>query len=439
MDRLVFLHDYYDSVRRALEETLRYDYKPEQSLDFFSECQSRLANIHGNLSRVRGDDQASIAQHINELNRLSNWICLIERSHLGEFSWPFSEVLKGMADEILAETDLFGDTHKPIINIVSEGDGYRITYETTTMAPSSRRRFAFVVFPRPLKHHVLLHTLFGHELCHTAFHATVSGAVLKRALDVLTSHGPLRNVAELNDWLNLPSAPAEVRGSLAAYRARSGHDYVLTDADLASWRIEFLCDLFGLILFGPGFIPAHSSVISYSQRGSHVITKSHPIFEARSKLLIQAMRILGWDQPTLSPRSGDLHLAERRFLDEVCRDSASTTWEDFFEAADVSSAIRTVQAYLQTKAHLAYSPAPVKVTEALVGRLAARCPPIFEEFDEQNEPQFDRTHIGQTLYAGWLFWYGQDILGCDKLTFTQVNQLCDHALLQQAAINIARY
>ena len=41
--------------------------------------------------------------------------------------------------------------------------------------PSTNHRFAIVAFPRPLKHHVLLHTIFGHEIGHTAQHTNDAG------------------------------------------------------------------------------------------------------------------------------------------------------------------------------------------------------------------------------------------------------------------------
>ena len=44
------------------------------------------------------------------------------------------------------------------------------------------------------------------------------------------------------------------------------------------------------------------------------------------------------------------------------------------------------------------------------------------------------------LYAGWTYWFGREALaaGFPPLTFLQTNRLCDHALLQQQAIDLSR-
>ena len=67
---------------------------------------------------------------------------------------------------LLSEVLLSGGTIEPIIHVIAEGEGYQIVYED--ISSSVKSRFAIVAFPRSLKHHVLLHTIFGHELGHTA-------------------------------------------------------------------------------------------------------------------------------------------------------------------------------------------------------------------------------------------------------------------------------
>ena len=98
MSPLEFLHEELANVRRALDETLRYDYGPEQGREFYTECAERLAEIEKGLSSTRPSDLQTIRTRLNELQELSAWILLIERSHLGEFSWPFSDELKRIAN-----------------------------------------------------------------------------------------------------------------------------------------------------------------------------------------------------------------------------------------------------------------------------------------------------------------------------------------------------
>jgi hypothetical protein len=93
MSPLEFLHEEFENVKRALKETLRHDYVPERSKAYYDECVARLAEISKSISGVSPTDDVRIAGHVNELSLLAHWISFIERSHLGEFSWPFAEEL----------------------------------------------------------------------------------------------------------------------------------------------------------------------------------------------------------------------------------------------------------------------------------------------------------------------------------------------------------
>ena len=61
-----------------------------------------------------------------------------------------------------------------------DSKGYRIVNESQVPGASGKRRFVVVAFPRPLKHHVLLHSLFGHELGHTALYTPTAGTAIKQ-------------------------------------------------------------------------------------------------------------------------------------------------------------------------------------------------------------------------------------------------------------------
>ena len=208
----------------------------------------------GNTSKT---DLAGIKTRFDELTNLSVWISLIERSRLGEFSWPFADALfRKTAEILLSETALSGDVILPIVHIVADGEGYFIHYETTSA--SSKRKFAFIAFPRPLKHHVLLHSLFGHELGHTALHSVGAGSILQQdVITALQSSGPLADATAMDGWIHHSAAPAEIKRELNTYQSKTGVRYTFDDYCRLDWVDELICDLFGLLLFGPGFAAAH--------------------------------------------------------------------------------------------------------------------------------------------------------------------------------------
>jgi hypothetical protein len=252
MTPLEFLREEFENVKRALGETLRYEYGPERSIEYYSECQSRLSEIDKSIARISASAKNTISDHLAELSLLATWISLVERSRLGEFSWPFADELRRMATALLTEKTLKGDRRDPIIHIVAEGGGYRIVYEPSVPAASGRRRFVIVAFPRSLKHHVLLHSIFGHELCHTALHTAQAGVALRaEVMAALSAIGPLVDNSMATTWLSAANAPREIKAALSIYAGRHGRPYAFTDLDRQMWLIELMCDLFGLLLFGP--------------------------------------------------------------------------------------------------------------------------------------------------------------------------------------------
>jgi hypothetical protein len=263
MRPLEFLREELGNVERALQETLRHDYGPELSDEFYGECALRLDRIKDRLdpSSLVESDHNSIASLLGELGYVSNLISLIERSRLGEFSWPFADELRGLAKTLLAEADMFGQKTHPIIHVVADGRGYRIWTEDVVQAAVSSRRFAIVLFPRPHKDHVLLHAIFGHELGHAALGTTEVGAMLGSQVYPALTAGSMASEETATAWLNRDDSPAEVKTGLAEYQAKYGEPFRLKDEIRNWWLQEFICDLCGLLLFGPAFLAAHKTII----------------------------------------------------------------------------------------------------------------------------------------------------------------------------------
>ena len=117
-----FLEQQARNVEQALTETLRYDYGPKSTWDYYEECRKRLDLIKLAISTTLPTNYQGIEARIDELTSLSVWISLIERSRLGEFSWPFAEALRNMARELLAEKSLtaFDARSKQAAGIVPE-------------------------------------------------------------------------------------------------------------------------------------------------------------------------------------------------------------------------------------------------------------------------------------------------------------------------------
>ena len=400
-----FLDEEFANVQRALHETLRYDYGPDSTRTYYEECSNRLREIEKQIPRTTS---SQIWARLSELSSLAGWISLIERSRLGEFSWPFAELVRTIANPLLAETHIKGHAIQPIIHVVAEGEGYQIVYENAP-PPSSGNRFAIVAFPRPLKHHVLLHTIFGHELGHAAQDTNAAGALVASSVrQELSTAGQLSCSADMTSWIHDRSAPSEVKNELSDYLSDYGKQYEFEQHYIEKWLDELVCDLFGLLLFGPGFAAAHRALLRPTHRTPYeveVFDPTHPPYAVRQKMLVRAMRLLKWDQTITRPRDGKIHEAEKSALKYLLEDRY-IPWASFFDDNQLKRAITGLQSVLLQYGSLEYRKPNRKTLVTLVKRLSKRLPPILAGIGSDGKVRRDRTDMAQSLYAGWVYWLG---------------------------------
>lgn len=129
MAAFLYVQEEYENVRRALDESLRYDYGPGQTVDYYEECRFRLDGIRAELERRGQSGAAPVSDIVSQLWDLANRLTLIERSHLGEFSWPFADAIREIASPLLFEDEGLEGGHQPIIHMIAEGTSYQITSE----------------------------------------------------------------------------------------------------------------------------------------------------------------------------------------------------------------------------------------------------------------------------------------------------------------------
>ncbi|QXQ06117.1 hypothetical protein KX816_18335 [Sphingosinicellaceae bacterium] len=309
MDPRSFLVEEWKSVTATLNETLRHDYGPERSRTYFEECRVRLDVVEQALEDEPVMDRETIAEHMRALGALGSRISLIERSHLGEFSWPFSTIIENVAEKLFFETTL--DEHgnpkkmEPIVHVVAEGTDYLIVDDE--VPPPGERRIVIVAFPRQLKHHVLLHTIFGHELSHVAINAEGPGRDMARAVLPLLFYGPLQDETQASAWLRREDAPATIRATASA------PGFIFQEAWLANWRKEIVCDLFGLMLFGPAFAASHRTIFEAlcpPPDFFDLSSTTHPPYPVRQRILATAIHVLEWDTPVTVAADGAVNDAE---------------------------------------------------------------------------------------------------------------------------------
>ena len=431
MEPLDYLYETFGSVRSTLSQSLRFDYGPNCSSEFYAECSSRLDGIEQEIRLVSAVDYLTIAARIGEIELLANWIALIERSHLGEFSWPFADHVRSIAALFLSESTLSGIPSTPIIHIVAEGSGYQILNERRIPATTGRQRFAVIKFPRHFKENVLLHPLFGHELGHTAVFTTKTGGAIKsKVLPALLSGSDVSDATTITNWLHRNDAPTEIKSMLSSL----GGAYSFPNEYVERWHTEFLCDLFGLWLFGPCFVAAHKTLILSSSTTPFNPSETHPPYAARHRMLVRALRLLGWDSPAISPTHTEHRAAEQDFYDFVLADPYPS-WASVFSDAALKGGLSSIETIL-APFDLTFKLSSSDFLHVAVDRISRGIPPIFESLNESGSPNLVKSPFSHILQAGWIYWLGKARFKAGlPLRFEHANGLCNQALLQQTAIN----
>jgi hypothetical protein len=429
-----FLDEECESVLLALNETLRHDYGPARSLDYFNECKTRLTAIQESIRKNPSMNGKDIADNMRSLSEIGSRISLIERSHLGEFSWPFAEGIRDIAETLFAEEQLDGSFVKPIMHTIAEGMGYHIVDEVPV---AGSQRLVVVAFPRQFKHHVLLHSLFGHELGHTAFQSTGPGGVLRsQVLSALKDKTPLQDTIQATKW---------IRGATGS----SSTAYNFSEVSLHNWCIEIACDLFGLMLFGPSFAAAHRAILeplNCSPGDAIVQSFTHPSFPVRRRIISRAMESLGWHVPISAPSDGAVHDAEKALLDYAI-DQTGGDWAELFAPDQISEIVARLKNAFGAHTDFIFDRPDQGMLGDLVRQLTLCRPPISYEIDERGIASNASVPMKHCLYAGWCFWFGRDRLQAQvaasnplllNMSFLEINRLCEYALLQQRAIDMGK-
>lgn len=424
-----FLLQECKNVAALLDQTLRHEYGLDGSQDFYDECVTRLKFIEGQISTAA--DPNALEQWGFELNDLSKLICRIERSSLGEYSWPFVEQLKRMANAVCIENSASGNPSK--IYVLADGglDAYSIFPEPKR--PSHRNRLLLtVVFPKSLKHFVLLHSILGHELGHAIWRCSKHEHAIRK--DVLAKFlgvpGVFADTASTLAHIYSAAAPAEVKAQLPIMAA---HGVDQTNffqwANWESWVEEILCDLVGLVTFGPSFVAAQCHLLPSINPNTHGFGPNHPSPAWRINLILRGAAILGFDALPSQPHPIRVKLQE--FWTKMHASRAAVPWADVLTDAQLTDALDGLSALMQQHSPAGYThPTPAAVSD-LVHSLESGVPPVGFSLTPEGMPACEHRDFRDILYAGWITSVQQN-----APSFEVVNRLCEHAIMQQAAIDI---
>ncbi len=336
-----------------------------------------------------------------------------------------------MANAICIEHSASGKPSK--IYVLADGglDAYSIFPEPKR--PSHRNRLLLtIVFPKSLKHFVLLHSILGHELGHAIWRCSKHEHTIKK--EVFAKFVGLPGIfADKNSTLAHVfslAAPAKVKAQLSMMDTHGiNRGNFFQWANWESWIEEIFCDFVGLVAFGPSFVAAQCNLLPSINPNTHGFGPNHASPAWRINLILRGATILGFD--VLPPPAHPIRPMVEAFWTKMHSSRSSDSWFDVLTDAQLSDALGGVLALLQQHPPACYTHPDVEVIWGLVNSLKRGVPPVGFTLKAEGTPVCENRDFREILYAGWIA-----SVQPGALPFERVNRLCEHAIMQQSAIDI---
>jgi hypothetical protein len=422
------------NLQAVLEETLRFKYGLEGSEEFFEECQSRLRFIVSEIAGAKDSDFDSLQGACGLLAGLSDLISRIERSSIGEYSWPFVEELKRIAIAMCTEATAANPNTPPQVHVLSAGglDAYAIQPEVRRPSGSAKRIHT-IVLPKTLKHFVLLHSILGHEVGHAMLrcskHQQALFDIFQRELLANTVFADPVATAK---WIYSPTAPTRVKNSLAAQLTARGvteANFFSTIASWPAWIEEVMCDFIGLLTFGPSFVAAECNLLYAIDPSASGLGPRHPPVGCRANYLLAAATLSGDDFTAFDGNS--LKLSAETFWTNLRVRKQADPWFNIFPDSQIKKTVEALSALLISLEPALYPKPTEDDLDLLLSQITMLIPPVGFQVGQLHTMYWHKIDFRHVLYAGWIASATRP-----DIPFMVLNRLCEHGIMQQRAINI---
>ncbi len=434
-----FLLSECKNLQTVLQETLRFDYGLDSSKDFYDECNLRLKFVTKEIHKTDENDGVELMRHSLFLNRLSKLISRIERSSISEYSWPFVSAFKDITYQICKEERAEG-LEDPRIHVISQGGlaSYMI-YGEEESPTASNQKILTIVFPRTLKHFVLLHPILGHEIGHALLNMMKHSEKFQNIVDehLLPKSNHFHSEESIAAWLYSPNAPDAIQLQLA--RLDSEFDPSITEetffkrfASISNWLEEILCDIIGVLIFGPSFIGAHTHLLPIADITGLTLSRQHPPTALRIHIMLQVADVLGWNTIKFDRK---VNPYAKAFWASVNSYRKTDAWYDVFPEACIKATLDAFQTYFSSFEHTLYPMHDKATIEKLCKQIFNLIPPVGSGYTTKGLPDCKDVDFRHILYAGWI----ASEFNPEQLDFSLVNRLCEHGIMQQRAISLKNH
>lgn len=429
-----FLAQECANLQEVLEGTLRFKYGLEGSKQFFEECASRLNYLRDEVEGSTDQDHDRLQVASGLLSNLSDLVSRIERSSTGEYSWAFVEELKRIAVSTCTEPTAADPNSKPQFHVWSSGGlaAYQIQPEPSRPT-GSRRRIHTIVLPKTLKNCVLLHSILGHEVGHAMYRCSKHQKTLEGIIRALIAGTVFENPQSTGQWLYSTGAPDGVKKRLsAADLVVNGINATNFFGRVASWRAwieEILCDLIGLTTFGPSFVAAELNLLYSLDPPGTGVGPLHPPVGCRGNYLTKAASLAGL---TFNLQEDELLRASvGMFWSQIESRVQTSGWFNIFPENQLNAALASLRALFEPLDPSLYRLPAESELALLLDQLFRQVPPVGFQIGAPQTVCWQAIDFRQILFAGWIA-----AANDPSTSFIAINKLCEHAIMQQRAINI---
>ena len=159
------------------------------------------------------------------------------------------------------------------------------------------------------------------------------------------------------------------------------------------------------------------------------IGPAHPPVAVRIRYMLQAAQILGLD--VVADDNAELKSRVAAFWSELKSKDSGDPWCSIFDDQQVHGFVGELKVLLERLQPAAYSTPSDQELASHLRKLEQCTPPVGYEIQLPDTVHCYPVDFRQILYAGWIA-----NSAFPSISFDTINRLCEHAIMQQRAIQL---
>ena len=146
--------------------------------------------------------------------------------------------------------------------------------------------------------------------------------------------------------------------------------------------------------------------------------------------MLRGATLLGYDAIP-EDEAHEMRAPLKSFWGEMRAKKKLDPWFEIFSDTQLGDALAAIQKLLTANPPSPYSVPTIESLQSLLGMLRQQVPPVGFSIDEAGNPVCTAVDFRHIIFAVWIASKENSLL-----EFDLVNRLCEHAIMQQGAIDV---